>query len=143
MGISASLFTSYSFLCIVPLLEACSPPTLSPPTNGVCGNCGTTSRSGSKIVAGSDATLGEIPWQVGLDSTAPNHSDLFYLIFGPSFFCGGSLINANWVLSAAHCTVGKDAQEIWAHLGKVNRKNVNEGLVIQIYKYNLYNCFAG
>ena len=61
---------------------------------------------GSKIVEGTDAALGEIPWQVGLDSTAPDSADPLYLIFGPSFFRGGSLINANWVLSAAHCTVG-------------------------------------
>ena len=39
MRISTSLLQSFSFLCIVPLLKACSPPTpspptLSPPTNG-------------------------------------------------------------------------------------------------------------
>ena len=39
MSISTSLLQSFSFLCIVPLLKACSPPTpspptLSPPTNG-------------------------------------------------------------------------------------------------------------
>ena len=32
----------------------------------------------------------------------------------------------------AYCR--RDAQEIWAHLGKVNRKNVKEGIVIQIYR---------
>uniref|UniRef100_A0A3Q2NT87 Prostasin-like n=1 Tax=Fundulus heteroclitus TaxID=8078 RepID=A0A3Q2NT87_FUNHE len=43
-----------------------------------------------KIVGGQDALLGSWPWQVSLKK------------FG-SHFCGGSLINKNWVLSAAHC----------------------------------------
>ena len=40
-----------------------------------------------------------------------------------------------------------DAQEIWAHVGKVERKNVNEGMVIQVYRYtiNVYrvNLYMG
>uniref|UniRef100_A0A3Q2NTC4 Prostasin-like n=1 Tax=Fundulus heteroclitus TaxID=8078 RepID=A0A3Q2NTC4_FUNHE len=47
-----------------------------------------------KIVGGQDALLGSWPWQVSLKK------------FG-SHFCGGSLINKNWVLSAAHCLINK------------------------------------
>ncbi|XP_055531462.1 chymotrypsin-2-like [Wyeomyia smithii] len=48
-----------------------------------------------RIVGGSDAIEGQFPYQVSLRSAAGNH------------FCGGSIINVNWVMSAAHCTVGR------------------------------------
>ncbi|XP_019548753.3 chymotrypsin-2-like [Aedes albopictus] len=47
------------------------------------------------IVGGSNAGEGQFPYQVSLRSAANAH------------FCGGSIINNNWVLSAAHCTVGR------------------------------------
>ena len=65
------------------------PPTVS---------CGTTcgqdrmSKNGQKIVGGVDAGSGEIGWQVLLLSLVGNGS-----------LCGGTLINDEWVLSAAHC----------------------------------------
>uniref|UniRef100_A0A672JVL8 Chymotrypsin-like protease CTRL-1 n=1 Tax=Sinocyclocheilus grahami TaxID=75366 RepID=A0A672JVL8_SINGR len=48
---------------------------------------------GSRIVNGQNAISGSWPWQVSLQ-----HPNGFH-------FCGGSLINENWVLTAAQCAV--------------------------------------
>ncbi|XP_035688123.1 trypsin-like [Branchiostoma floridae] len=43
-----------------------------------------------RIVGGAEATPGAFPWQVSLQRSG-------------SHFCGGTLLNSQWVLSAAHC----------------------------------------
>ncbi|KAL9702332.1 hypothetical protein quinque_005850 [Culex quinquefasciatus] len=48
-----------------------------------------------RIVGGSNAGSGQFPYQVSLRSGANAH------------FCGGSVINNRYALSAAHCTVGR------------------------------------
>ena len=52
-----------------------------------------TGPSDVRIINGENATLGQFPWQVGL-----------YLGFDDTvWFCGGSIISENWILTAAHC----------------------------------------
>nr|XP_020864180.1 polyserase-2 [Phascolarctos cinereus] len=53
--------------------------------------CG-RSRPQPRVVGGSDAMLGDWPWQVSLHK------------YGMQI-CGGSLITESWVISAAHCVV--------------------------------------
>ncbi len=60
----------------------------------------TAGGSNTKIVNGDDAKIEEVPWQVGLVRRAN----------GQRVFCGGSLINTRWVLTAAHCVDGGYAQ---------------------------------
>jgi secreted trypsin-like serine protease len=43
------------------------------------------------IVGGTATTIGANPWQVSLQQTSGFH------------FCGGQVLNANWVLTAQHC----------------------------------------
>merc|ERR1711976_2930 len=65
-----------------------------------------------KIVGGRDARFGELPWQVSLrrgTSGAPNRH-----------FCGGVILNTNYILTAAHCVDGQGASGIRVVVGEHN-----------------------
>ncbi|XP_060521818.1 phenoloxidase-activating factor 3-like [Cylas formicarius] len=55
-----------------------------------CGYLDTT----DKIINGEDALLNEFPWMALLS---------YQTRTGPTFRCGGSIINKNYILTAAHC----------------------------------------
>lgn len=52
----------------------------------------------TKIIGGTNANIADFPWQV-------------YFISGP-FLCGGSIIDQNWVVTAAHCTKDSNGNPI-------------------------------
>ncbi len=59
----------------------------------------TQAQSQPRVVGGIPATAGAWPWQVALEYGSSQYPDSF------AWFCGGSLIAPNWVLTAAHCVV--------------------------------------
>ncbi|XP_069015083.1 trypsin II-P29-like [Embiotoca jacksoni] len=72
-------------------------------------DCGTRD---SKIIGGEDASEGSWPW----------HAALYMYGY---FSCGGSLINDQWVLTAAHCTARDELQHAKIFLGRYNRTGAN------------------
>ena len=62
-----------------------------------------------KIVGGEMATIGDWGWQVAMNRNG-------------KFICGGSLINRQWILTAAHCVHGATNPLIYSILvGAHNR----------------------
>ncbi|KAK2726054.1 trypsin-1-like isoform X2 [Artemia franciscana] len=57
----------------------------------------------SKIVGGDPVNKGDVPWQVSLQRVGS---------FGNSHFCGGSILDADTILTAAHCTDGETPSRI-------------------------------
>uniref|UniRef100_A0A672PY22 Peptidase S1 domain-containing protein n=1 Tax=Sinocyclocheilus grahami TaxID=75366 RepID=A0A672PY22_SINGR len=74
----------------------------------VCGQAPLNTR----IVGGVNTPDGSWPWQVSM------HSPLY-----GGHFCGGSLINNEWVLTAAHCL--PDASSLHVYLGRRTQQGVN------------------
>ena len=68
-------------------------------------SCGVVQR-GTRIVGGQETEVSEYPWQAGLVNKGST-----------SVWCGGSLVNSKWVLTAAHCTDGFKANEIQVRVG--------------------------
>ena len=56
--------------------------------------CGTRAAASSKIVGEEQSSLSRWPWQAILISIDVTRFP----------FCGGTLLNNKWVVSAAHCT---------------------------------------
>uniref|UniRef100_A0A3Q1H8N6 Peptidase S1 domain-containing protein n=1 Tax=Anabas testudineus TaxID=64144 RepID=A0A3Q1H8N6_ANATE len=73
----------YKVSCVLTLLTVLTPESHS--QLDVCGRA----EFNTRIIGGQEAPPGNWPWQV--------------LLISDSVLCGGSLINKEWVLTAAHC----------------------------------------
>ena len=66
-----------------------------------------------KIVGGSNAAVGQYPWQVNIKGIVSNDDSYYYL-------CGASVIDNQWLVTAAHCF--KSGYTLTAGLGDNNIK---------------------
>lgn len=80
-----------------------------------------------EIVGGDDTTITQHPWQIALTTNSGFQ------------FCGGSILNPSWVLTAAHCVVGGDADmRVVAGITRVSQQSSG-----QIRAINAVATFPG
>jgi len=98
--------------------------------------CGLAQRT-TRIVGGTVTEVNEYPWQAGLVSAGTSNK----------VYCGGALINNQWVLTAAHCTVNLSPSGVQVLLGEHDIETTAEtdrirANIIQIVDHPTYNQAA-
>ncbi|XP_026536822.1 transmembrane protease serine 13-like [Notechis scutatus] len=86
--------------------------------SAVLENCG--QRISGRIVGGTEASASKWPWQVSLQ-------------YGSAHICGGTIIDAQWVLTAAHCffmNSVKILDEWKVYAGVSDLKQTREGILV-------------
>ncbi|XP_071128570.1 scavenger receptor cysteine-rich domain-containing protein DMBT1-like isoform X5 [Mytilus edulis] len=78
----------------------------------------------AKIVYGTVAEYGMYPWQVGVRKIY--YYDYFSRKKISSVWCGGTIINKHWILSAAHCFDGVLKSKITIRTGDHNHKRPDD-----------------
>ncbi|XP_014253033.1 trypsin-7-like [Cimex lectularius] len=79
--------------------------------------CGLTNKK-IRIVGGRETEVNEYPWMA-------------LLTYENEFYCGGTLLNSKYVLTAAHCTKGFNASKIKVRLLEHDRKTDTESMTIE------------
>ncbi|XP_030060869.1 chymotrypsin-like protease CTRL-1 [Microcaecilia unicolor] len=101
-----ALLWTFCFLAFIGSAYGCGIPAIKP-----------TISNYNRIVNGENAVPGSWPWQVSLQDGSGFH------------FCGGSLINQFWVVTAAHCSVSPSYHRVI--LGEYDRSSSSEQLQVK------------
>ncbi len=125
------------FRCTIMTIDTNPPPVVIPPNeptnpDGNC-PCGKKGKPESnRIVSGTETNENEWPWQVALVQPGSDRP-----------FCGGSIINDRYILTAAHCTAGKNPSSIDIIVGEHDWTTKNDGQkkydVAEIKDHQSYN----
>merc|ERR1712198_235369 len=100
-GLTATMASWWFVSSLVVVMVAAvnsSPPNHIVPKVTTDSSCRCGQKGGSRIVGGNPTDVNEWPWQAALVTRNQQ-------------FCGGSLINDRYVLTAAHCTDGMTASQ--------------------------------
>ncbi|XP_030645857.1 chymotrypsin A [Chanos chanos] len=115
-----ALFWILSCLALVSATYGCGVPAIKPVVTGY-----------ARIVNGEEAVPHSWPWQVSLQDYTGFH------------FCGGSLVNQYWVVTAAHCGVKTSHRVI---LGEHNRASNTESIqtmsISRVFQHPQYNSYT-
>ncbi len=82
-----------------------------------------------KIFGGEDIDISEVPWQISLEVDGTH-------------ICGGSIIDEEWILTAAHCVVNVDESQLSIHAGSTDQTNNNVGQIISVDEKIIHPNYA-
>ncbi|XP_053982342.1 trypsin-1-like [Hylaeus volcanicus] len=90
----------------------------------------------SRVVGGSEAKVGQFPWQVSLQ---------WGWLFGQSHFCGGSILNNQWIVTAGHCVLAvPNYGDFVVKVGKHNLKKTEDTeQTIKVAKSFVHEKYSG
>lgn len=87
------------------------------------GKCGRPVVRRRRVVGGEEADFGEWPWQVSLRK----YKEGEFINWGTfEHKCGGALLSDKWVVTAAHCVLDIEIDDLEVRLGEHQRKHTQE-----------------